>query len=574
MKPNSQIEQSVFSASPETNARARQQALNAMPPQIAMQDGVINYRSRGHLVILGPEDLIRLVADQIQGLNSITLVVMGNVSSQDDEHLEKAMQASAQLTPIYLPFSTLSGWLGEFSLTLKAPNGDEINPAEVSTGQSHFDLVLDLNETPVISSELSPPGYFHVGTTHERLAEALDQLNGMIGEFEKPAYIQVNHDICAHADRGNLGCTRCLDVCPADAISTRIDTLTHDPQIDINVNLCHGAGSCSSACPTGALTFMAPGPQRWLDQLRLCLDSYAQQGGEHPAVLFHAEQTSVALDDLPSHLLPFSLEEVATLGAEIWLSVLVHGAGYVALLIDEQTPPSLKALLENEVALTGRLLEALGHPAQRLSLIHATSMDQEIAKLEADLTEWFGLPAGPAYPYQGKRTTLNQAFDLLYQQGAASDDPVSLPKGSPYGQVIVNSDDCTLCMSCVSICPTAALTSANDAPVLSFLEGDCVQCGLCENSCPEKAISLESRFSPASGIRTESKVMKQEDPFHCISCGKAFATQSTIEKISQKLEAHPYFQGEAAKRLKMCDDCRVRDSYRELAADPTAQLRL
>lgn len=575
MKPNTLIAHRAFTASPETNARARLQALNAMPPLMALQDGLISYQSQGHLAILGPEDLIRLVADQIQGLSSITLIAMGSVSSQDDEHLERAMNAATHLTPIYLPFASLNGWLGAFNLRLTAPNGDEINPAEVSAGQSCYDLVLDLNQQPVVSAELSPPGYFHVGPTGDRLVDAIEQLSGMVGEFEKPAYVQVNNDICAHSDRGNIGCTRCLDVCPADALSTDTNTLSHDPQILVNVNLCHGAGSCTTACPTGALTFSAPQPQSWLDRLRVCLDSYQQFGGEHPVILLHAEQTEIDVQELPAHILPISLEEVGALGVEVWMSLLVHGAGYVALVIDDVTPPTLKALLQREVGVTGHLLEAMGHPAARVSLVNADALVAELEQLNQALQEWLGLPAGPAFPYQGKRKTLNEALDRLYEQGEGLDDPVSLPNGSPYGQVLVNTQACTLCMSCVAICPTAALQSASEeAPVLAFTEGDCVQCGLCEHSCPENAITLEARFAPAAGERAEPRVMKQEEPFHCVSCGKGFATQSTIEKISKQLEAHPYFQGDAAKRLKMCDDCRVRDSYRELAADPTAQLRL
>lgn len=575
MKPNNLIAHRAFVASPETNARARQQALNAMPPLMALQDDLISYTSRGHLLILGPEDLIRLVADQVQGMASMTLLAMGSVSSQEDEHLERALQAAAHLTPIYLPFASLDGWLGAFNLRVTTPAGEQINPAEVSAGQVCFDLVLDLNEQPVLAAELSPPGYFHVGSQGDRLVDALEQLSGMVGEFEKPAYVQVNHDICAHADRGKTGCTRCLDVCPADALSTHTNTATHDAQISVDVHLCHGAGSCTTACPTGALTFAAPRPQSWLDRLRHCLDSYAQAGGERPAMLFHAEQTELDLQALPAHVIPVSLEEVGALGAEIWLSVLVQGATYVVLVTDATTPPTLLNLLQREVATTGRLLEALGHPAARISLMSAEQLSADLPLLNAQLEAWEGLPAGAAYPYQGKRKTLNEALDRLYEQGDGSDDPVALPNGSPYGQVLIDQTDCTLCMSCVSICPTGALRSASEeAPVLAFLEGDCVQCGLCEQSCPEKVITLEPRFAPAAGVRGEPRVMKQEEPFHCISCGKAFATQSTIEKISKKLEAHPYFQGDAAKRLKMCDDCRVRDSYRELAADPTAQLRL
>ncbi|GAB2588769.1 4Fe-4S dicluster domain-containing protein [Nitrincola alkalisediminis] len=575
MKPNSLIPMKVFTASSQDNARARQQAINALPPVLTLQDNLITYTSQGHLLILGPEDLIRLAAAQLSGLKSITLLAMGQVSSQSDEHLEKALAAVPELTSIYLPLESLTGWLGSYHLQLKSPQGDIVNPAKLYTGKDTFDMVLDLNLEPTLAAEMSPPGYFHIAADSDHLVQAIEEISSLVGEFEKPEYVQVNHDICAHSDRGKLGCTRCLDVCPADAITSHNRTDTHDFQISVDVHLCHGAGSCTTACPTGALTFAAPRPQSQLERLRHYLDSYRQAGGEHPAILIHAEHTDIDLESLPTHVLPVALEEAAGAGAEIWLALLVQGATYVAIAVDEETPPSLQRLLKDEIKLTGRLLTALGHPAQRLSLVDVAFLDTDLAELEDAVAPWRGMPEGPSYPYQGKRKTLNEALDRLYEQGDADDAIVTLPMGSPYGQVRVDVDACTLCMSCVAICPTSALHSGKDqSPRLSFLEGDCVQCGLCERACPEQAIQLEARFAPAAGIRGEPRVMKEEEPFHCISCGKAFATQSTIKKISQKLEAHPYFQGDAAKRLHMCEDCRVRDSYRELAADPEAQLRL
>lgn len=56
-------------------------------------------------------------------------------------------------------------------------------------------------------------------------------------------------------------------------------------------------------------------------------------------------------------------------------------------------------------------------------------------------------------------------------------------------------------------------------------------------------------------------MIKEEEPFCCISCGKAFGVKSTIEKIVAKLEGkHWMYAGGNAKRLdllKMCEDCRV-----------------
>jgi len=53
-------------------------------------------------------------------------------------------------------------------------------------------------------------------------------------------------------------------------------------------------------------------------------------------------------------------------------------------------------------------------------------------------------------------------------------------------------------------------------------------------------------------------VIKEEEPFECIRCGKPFGTRSTIENMLKKLEGHPMFQEKGGtERLKMCDDCRI-----------------
>lgn len=575
MKPNPSIAMRQFLASDADNARAREQASRALPPLLSTLAAAVSYQSRGHLLILGPEDLGRLAAAQIEGLASVHLLVTAPLSTQDDAHLEQAMAATPHLKPVYLPLQRLSGWLGQFTLELKTPQGEVINPAEAMVGSAFFDLVLDLNTQPVIDRELSPPGYYHVAADATTLASVVQELSGMVGEFDKPQYVQVNHDLCAHADRGKQGCTRCLDVCPADAIFSHNRTDSHDYIIEVDTHLCHGAGSCTTACPTGALSFEVPSAANQLQRLQAWLDSYRQYGGERAAVLLYAEHHPLQMESLPGHVLPLALEEVATLGSEIWFALLTQGVTWVGLLVDAQTPPTLVQLLQRETRLSGQLLQALGHPAERITLLDADSLPQQLAILESTLGAWEGLQPSPPLQWTGKRELLNQAFDCLHEQGQGTDAPVSLAAGSPFGQVLVDEDACTLCMSCVALCPTAALNNPQQAqPLLAFNESACVQCGLCERSCPERAITLEARFLPAPGAREQARVLKQEEPFHCISCGVAFASRSTIEKITRTLEGHAYFQGEAARRLQMCEDCRVRDSYRELAADPTAQLRL
>ena len=72
---------------------------------------------------------------------------------------------------------------------------------------------------------------------------------------------------------------------------------------------------------------------------------------------------------------------------------------------------------------------------------------------------------------------------------------------------------------------------------------------------PQPARQLDFRAATAT-----ARVLKQEEPFHCIRCNKPFGVKSTIERVAAKLEGkHWMFKGSAQRLdvIKMCEDCRV-----------------
>jgi hypothetical protein len=57
--------------------------------------------------------------------------------------------------------------------------------------------------------------------------------------------------------------------------------------------------------------------------------------------------------------------------------------------------------------------------------------------------------------------------------------------------------------------------------------------------------------------------LHEEIPFHCIVCGKPFATQKMMQVMTDKLKGHWMFQNaEALRRVQMCGDCRVREMFK------------
>jgi ferredoxin len=151
------------------------------------------------------------------------------------------------------------------------------------------------------------------------------------------------------------------------------------------------------------------------------------------------------------------------------------------------------------------------------------------------------------------------ALRELHRVAPAPVDVVPLPQGAPFGAVTLNVEGCTLCLACVSACPTGALSDDRERPMLRFTEDACVQCGLCKATCPEKVITLTPQLDFRAATAA-ARVLKEEEPFACISCGKPFGVRSTIERVIAKLEGRHWMFQNSAKRLellKMCENCRV-----------------
>ena len=164
----------------------------------------------------------------------------------------------------------------------------------------------------------------------------------------------------------------------------------------------------------------------------------------------------------------------------------------------------------------------------------------------------------PMRPMGTRRQIARTAAKALNPDATVLD----LPEGAPYGAVLVNTEDCTLCLSCISLCPSGALGDNPDLPQLRFQEDACLQCGLCANVCPEDAITYAPRMN-LENTALEQVVLNEEEPFACIECGALFGVKSTIDKVSEKLAGkHGMFQNpEAIRMIQMCDNCRVNAQY-------------
>jgi ferredoxin len=452
---------------------------------------------------------------------------------------------------------------------------------------AEFDLILDLRADPTMRMSQTPQGYFAPGKDLLEQALVVNQLLEMVGEFEKPKYFVYNEKICAHGRNGKVGCNACIDVCSTGAISSVFKN--GQGSVEVNPNLCMGCGACSTACPSGAMRYNYPSVSHQGKELKTIVTVFTAEAKKisqaaAPSLLLHTLKAGTQMIDglgrsahvlpkqfegLPSFVIPYGIEHIASTGLDLWLGALTYGFTEVVLLLSGDEDPAYRATLEEQANLANAILKAYGFD-ERIHLIMAQSADdlQTVSKAMAALRQRGALnsictPASFGLSTQ-KRETVEAVLEHLQKQAKTPlpEAGVALPNSSLLGGLLINKDACTLCMSCVSSCPEGALLDNPDEPILSFIEKQCVQCGICVQTCPEKALTLNPRLQTVEQ-RKQRTILNETQAFNCISCGKAFGTLKMVDLMLSKLGAHGAFAGDAMDRLKMCSDCRVVDMVKK-----------
>ncbi|WP_170421582.1 4Fe-4S binding protein [Ruegeria arenilitoris] len=506
--------------------------------------------SEGTCLIVGPGDVAFALADRLADTLAVTVLV-----TDQSEPMSRAYDV------VRGRVAALAGALGGFTLRLNAfqqlePGGrGSFTWTEArDKAQSACDIVLDLTgDTPLVQAPAKREGYLRAdpkdAVSVERLAFEAAQL---IGTFEKPLYVRMEETLCAHSRAEQVACTNCLNICPTGAITSAGEHVEIDPMI------CAGCGSCAAVCPSTAITYEDPPVSALLSRMHILARTFRRAGGTAPRLLVHdaygTELIRLAARfgrGLPADVIPLELSVISGFGHAEMLAGLAHGFARVDVLL---APTTERDALDREVALAQAIAgpDALG------------VLDEADPDALSDILYGQQVPpplTDPVLPLGNRRQIARLAAQALNPQ---ADAPLPLPENAPYGAVAVDTDACTLCLSCVSLCPSGALIDNPDKPQLNFQQDACLQCGLCKGICPEDAITLVPQLD-LSDAALSQQVLNEEEPFACIECGALFGVKSTVERIMEKLAGtHPMFAtSDKARMIQMCDNCRVNAQFQQ-----------
>ncbi|TCO80942.1 4Fe-4S binding protein [Plasticicumulans lactativorans] len=526
-------------------AERRAQALAAAAAVPVQPTDAVELHSAGRVLILGPLPAALAAAARLAPVLACSVLA------------EDALVAATPPAGVALYFRQgrtlqVEGHLGAFRVVLGRGDAALDLGALLEPARPLFDLVLDLGAGAVCTQDWPPLGYRHAPDA-AALDAALAELPELVGSFEKPRYFAYDAALCVHGPKGLGGCRRCIDACPAEAIISVGERVQVDPK------LCQGGGVCASVCPSGAMRYRYPRPADALERLRRLLAAWLAAGDGRPVLLLYdARADQPDWNAWPDGVLPVELEEIGSAGLEFWLGAFAFGAARVCLARGAALPARVARALDEQLDLGRALLDGLGYPGDALAWVAA-------AAAPAAALTGPAMPPLPPATYAGfddKRSMLWAAIDHLYAHAPQRAEVLALSAGAPFGRIAVDTQACTLCMACVSVCTPRALGDGGDTPKLTFIEGACVQCGLCERACPEHAISREPRLLVPFERRRVPVLLHEEPPFCCVVCGKPFATPAMIRTITAKLAHHPMFAGDGLRRLQMCDECRVKELFR------------
>ncbi len=460
----------------------------------------------------------------------------------------------------------IKGRLGDFRVTIEDGGNGETNRHELRASQ-----VVVISRDGSFPCKPRTGCHLLANPSEADLARIAERIHELTGDFLKPVQVTYNAEVCAGGAAEQEACGVCITACPYDAIS-------RDPENHLRMKVdhmaCEGCGACVSACPTTALRFTEPSPQEIYARLAALLTpTSGKSNGESWTILFHCgEQGRRVLEEAGQRPLPYSAAllpvEAPCLRYVSEANILAAfrlGAAGVALLGCETCQHGERDLLYQKLDFCKLTLGAFGLGEERLRLITAENGAEAEAlgalsgfaeSLAATPIRWDGQPMRS----RGNREVISEAINAFIEHTGREPGQRPLPPSQPFALAEVKESGCTMCRSCVNVCPTNAFKLDEESQSLQFKHIACVACGLCEKVCPEKVITLRREiFFERSA--SEYQTVVEDNMVSCAKCGKPYINRKALEAVEARVlslgSLFDTFSGNRRALLRMCPNCRA-----------------
>lgn len=410
-------------------------------------------------------------------------------------------------------------------------------------GELKIICLIDGEETTLYTDQIlwqnRPQDYAHTSGVYDlpSLINPIETLENNRGNIKYTNSIKYVSATCLHHHKREDICHKCVDVCPTHALSIQ----SKEKQIELSHIHCNECGACVSLCPSGSLDF-APLPRKSFKAIAgLYKDRIALISSE-------IEQLAASGCTLKANILPLALSTTHFLD-ENHLLTLLQETGYGVIIYTTEPDPHLENIVHfiNDI-----FIKKYGKKA-----VYICANVNEIASLSLVIPRLAEVLVSPTTSYSNKRQEFSQRLALI----VAGDELGTITPGPhlDYGNMVINQDNCSLCLSCADACSSGALIVHAEDNSLRYNPSLCTQCGYCEKTCPEEdCLSLQPQILTLSPSYFTEKIMARDELFACIECGVQFAPKKAVTKVIKAMT--PIFGQDSLriKSLSCCSDCKAR----------------
>ena len=300
----------------------------------------------------------------------------------------------------------------------------------------------------------------------------------LVGTFDKPRYIDFNADSAPiRAPRSSAARAASISV-PTGAITPAGD------HVAIDAHICAGCGQCAAVCPTGAAVLCAAAGRRAdAKPAARCSPPIARPAAAQPVVLLHdgahgtpTDRRAGALRRRPAGQRAAARRQRGDAGrprddrggVRLWRR---GGAAPAAREARATIRPGCRARwrLPSRSSPGSASRPAASRPSRPTIRMRSAPRCAASRRGPAALASG-KLPAGRR---QARRACGSRCANCIAPRRRRSTSS-RCPTGAPFGTVEINVEGCTLCLACVSACPTGALLRQSRAADAA-LRGGCLR---------------------------------------------------------------------------------------------------
>lgn len=418
----------------------------------------------------------------------------------------------------------VKGALGDFRVML-SKNGESV----------------EINVSQIIWPGTSPLRKNVVGIYDpEKLGfeKTVEVIKSNIGTKYFNKQVTYNNYACQANKKREEVCSKCIDVCEANAIEKN----RKNNCLDILYVNCNGCGKCVGVCPTGALDY-APIPT---DSFQNIIRLYENR-------IALVITSKVPLEDmnnpLQENILPLVVETDEFLH-ESHLVRLIQTTGHPVILYTDHF-----------TELTGSIISTVNEIFEKKysrKVIFVCTEENELNQLSS--TDLAPLE-GSMYKLDESGLKKREIFSDCIAHVVGENDFGTIETGPfiHYGNLTLNQDLCTLCLSCADACSLGALSAHQEDNTLRYNPSYCTSCGYCVATCPEtNCLELVPDMLSLNPEYFIKKIVAQDELFKCSECGEGFAPAKSIGKIVDMMT--PLFGDDEVKvkTLTCCPDCKAK----------------